>query len=123
MKLKEILTSIQPVKITGNQDIEITGVDIDSRQVESGHLFMAMRGTQTDGHAYIPAAVEKGATAILCEELPAELAEGVTYIQVADSEDAVGKSSYDFLRKSELKIGTGRRYRNKRKDNDCHLII
>ena len=46
MKLKEILTSIQPVKITGNQDIEITGVDIDSRQVESGHLFMAMRGTQ-----------------------------------------------------------------------------
>ena len=59
MKLKEILTSIQPVKITGNQDIEITGVDIDSRQVESGHLFMAMRGTQTDGHAYIPAAVEK----------------------------------------------------------------
>lgn len=59
MKLKEILTSIQPVKITGNQDIEITGVDIDSRQVESGHLFMAMHGTQTDGHAYIPAAVEK----------------------------------------------------------------
>ena len=52
MKLKEILTSIQPVKITGNQDIEITGVDIDSRQVESGHLFMAMHGTQTDGHAY-----------------------------------------------------------------------
>ena len=51
MKLKEILTSIQPVKITGNQDIEITGVDIDSRQVESGHLFMAMHGTQTDGHA------------------------------------------------------------------------
>ena len=48
MKLKEILTSIQPVKITGNQDIEITGVDIDSRQVESGHLFMAMHGTQTD---------------------------------------------------------------------------
>ena len=59
MKLKEILTSIQPVKITGNQDIEITGVDIDSRQVESGHLFMAMHGTQTDGHAYIPEQTER----------------------------------------------------------------
>ena len=104
MKLKEILTSIQPVKITGNQDIEITGVDIDSRQVESGHLFMAMRGTQTDGHAYIPAAVEKGATAILCEELPAELAEGVTYIQVADSEDAVGKAATTFYGNPSSKL-------------------
>ena len=104
MKLKEILTSIQPVKITGNQDIEITGVDIDSRQVESGHLFMAMHGTQTDGHAYIPAAVEKGATAILCEELPAELAEGVTYIQVADSEDAVGKAATTFYGNPSSKL-------------------
>lgn len=96
MKLKEILTSIHPVKITGNQDIEITGVDIDSRQVGSGHLFMAMRGTQTDGHAYIPAAIEKGAIAILCEELPAELNEEITYIQVTDSEDAVGKVATAF---------------------------
>lgn len=104
MKLKEILTSIQPVKITGNQDIEITGVDIDSRQVESGHLFMAMHGTQTDGHAYIPTAVEKGATAILCEELPAELAEGVTYIQVADSEDAVGKAATTFYGNPSSKL-------------------
>ncbi|MDY3137414.1 MAG: UDP-N-acetylmuramoyl-L-alanyl-D-glutamate--2,6-diaminopimelate ligase [Bacteroides sp.] len=96
MKLKEILTSIHPVKITGNQDIEITGVDIDSRQVGSGHLFMAMRGTQTDGHAYIPAAIEKGTIAILCEELPAELNEEITYIQVTDSEDAVGKVATAF---------------------------
>lgn len=96
MKLKEILTFIHPVKITGNQDIEIIGVDIDSRQVGSGHLFMAMRGTQTDGHAYIPAAIEKGAIAILCEELPAELNEEITYIQVTDSEDAVGKVATAF---------------------------
>lgn len=104
MKLKEILTSIQPVKIIGNQDIEITGVDIDSRQVESGHLFMAMRGTQTDGHTYIPTAIEKGATAILCEELPAELAEGITYIQVADSEDAVGKIATTFYGNPSSKL-------------------
>lgn len=91
MKLKELLKRIKPIQIIGNPDTEITEVNIDSRQVETGHLFMAMRGTQTDGHAYIQAAIEKGAKAILCEDLPAEPTEGITYIQVTDSEDAVGK--------------------------------
>lgn len=60
MKLNELLKAIQPVQVVGASDIEITGINIDSRQIEAGHLFMAMRGTQTDGHAYIPAAIEKG---------------------------------------------------------------
>ena len=64
MKLNELLKAIQPVQVVGASDIEITGINIDSRQIEAGHLFMAMRGTQTDGHAYIPAAIEKGAVAV-----------------------------------------------------------
>ena len=96
MKLNELLKAIQPVKVTGSTDIEITGVNIDSRLVETGHLFMAMRGTQTDGHAYIPAAIEKGAVAILCEEMPDQTNPDVTYIQVKDSEDAVGKVATTF---------------------------
>ena len=64
MLLNELLKAIQPVQVTGDSRIEITGVNIDSRLVEAGQLFMAMRGTQTDGHAYIPAAIQKGATAI-----------------------------------------------------------
>lgn len=96
MKLKELLEPIQPTQIIGDIDTEITGVNIDSRLVESGHLFMAMRGTQTDGHAYIRAAIEKGATAILCEEMPVERQEGITYIQVTDSEDATGKVATTF---------------------------
>ena len=96
MKLNELLKAIQPVKVTGSTDIEITGVNIDSRLVETGHLFMAMRGTQTDGHAYIPAAIERGAVAILCEEMPEQTNPDVTYIQVKDSEDAVGKVATTF---------------------------
>ena len=69
---------------------------IDSRQTEQGYLFMAMRGTQTDGHTYIPAAIGKGAVAVLCEELPQELAGDVTYIRVKDSEEAVGLVATTF---------------------------
>lgn len=96
MKLSDLLKAIQPVRTTGSTDLEITGVNIDSRLVESGSLFMAVRGTQADGHAYIPAAIEKGSLAILCEELPEELKTGVAYIQVKDSEEAAGKVATAF---------------------------
>ena len=96
MLLNELLKAIQPVQVTGDSRIEITGVNIDSRLVEAGQLFMAMRGTQTDGHAYIPAAIQQGATAILCEDIPEEPVAGITYIQVKDSEDAVGKIATTF---------------------------
>ena len=96
MKLNELLKQIQPVEIIGDTDKEIEGVCIDSRQTEQGYLFMAMRGTQTDGHAYIAPAIGKGATAVLCEELPGELAKEVTYIRVKDSEEAVGRVATTF---------------------------
>lgn len=91
MKLSELLKTIQPIQVIGSTDIEISGVNIDSRLITAGHLFMAMHGTQSDGHAYIPAAIEKGAVAVLCEDMPAEHNNAITYIQVKDSEDAVGK--------------------------------
>ena len=91
MTLSELLKTIQPIQVVGNKEVEIAGVNIDSRLIEKGHLFMAMRGTQTDGHAYIPAALQKGAVAVLCEELPQVVEEGITYVQVKESEEAVGK--------------------------------
>lgn len=97
MKLSELIKAIQPVQIIGNAEKEITGVAIDSRSVETGNLFMAMRGTQTDGHAYIPAAIGKGATAILCETAPEELDENITYLVVKDSESATGKAATTFF--------------------------
>ena len=97
MKLNELLRAIQPVNIIGPTDIDITGVCIDSRQVQEGNLFMALRGTVTDGHAYIPQAVKQGAVAVLCEELPAEDKEpAATYIVVKDSEEACGQLAHAF---------------------------
>jgi UDP-N-acetylmuramoyl-L-alanyl-D-glutamate--2,6-diaminopimelate ligase len=90
MKLIELLKNINPISITGNADIDITGVNIDSRQIEKGHLFVAIKGTQTDGHQYIPKALELGAVAVLCEDLPEKQEDGVTYVQVASTESAVG---------------------------------
>ncbi len=90
MKLSELLKTIKPLSIEGSAEGEITGVDIDSRRIAPGHLFVAIKGTQTDGHAYIAKATELGAAAVLCEELPAEVKEGVTYVTVESTESAVG---------------------------------
>ena len=91
MKLNEVLKNITPIKIVGNDNVEITGVNIDSRRIKAGHLFVAIRGTQVDGHQFIDKAIELGADAILCEELPEKLSGHVTYVQVESTEDAVGK--------------------------------
>ena len=90
MKLSDLLKNTAPLRIVGDAEVEITGVQIDSRRVAPGNLFVAMRGTQADGHAFMPKAVEQGAAAVLCEELPGEPATGVTYVVVASTEDAAG---------------------------------
>jgi len=93
MILSELLKYVNPSCIIGDDHIDITGVNIDSRKIEKGHLFVAIKGTQTDGHQFIPKALELGAAAILCEDLPEERKEGVTYVQVAPSLLSSGKSS------------------------------
>ncbi len=97
MTISDTLKKVDIVASIGSMQREITGVNIDSRQVKANDLFVAVKGTQADGHVYIPKAIEQGATAILMSEpLPTEPAEGVTYIQVADTEDAVGKVATQF---------------------------
>ncbi|MBR1546903.1 MAG: UDP-N-acetylmuramoyl-L-alanyl-D-glutamate--2,6-diaminopimelate ligase [Prevotella sp.] len=97
MRLSELLKYVKPICVIGDEDINITGVNIDSRKIEQGHLFVAIKGTQTDGHKFIPKALELGASAILCEDLPEEKTEGVTYIQVASTESAVGPVATVFF--------------------------
>ena len=90
MKLIELLKNVEVVNTLGETSIEITGVNIDSRRIQAGHLFVAIPGTQTDGHKFIPKAIELGAAAILCERMPEELTDGVTYVVVHSTESAVG---------------------------------
>ena len=96
MILSELLKPIRAVRIEGRTDREITGVCIDSRRVADGHLFVAMRGTQSDGHRFIDKAVAGGAAAVVCEDMPAALSPDVTYVQVKSTEDVVGVVATTF---------------------------
>ena len=97
MKLIELLKNVEVLNTFGDTGVEITGVNIDSRRIERGHLFVAIPGTQTDGHKYIPKAIELGAAAILCEQMPEEQADGVTYVVVASTESVVGLVATHFF--------------------------
>ena len=97
MKLSDLLQKISPLETRGSLTIDINGVSMDSRLVEKGNLFVAVKGTQTDGHAFIAGAIEKGASAILVSEpIPAETPADVTFVRVADTEDAIGKVATTF---------------------------
>ncbi|MBD8003308.1 MULTISPECIES: UDP-N-acetylmuramoyl-L-alanyl-D-glutamate--2,6-diaminopimelate ligase [Phocaeicola] len=96
MKLEEILKSVNVCRWAGDLNIEVTDIQMDSRLVKPGCLFVAVKGTQTDGHAYIGKAIAGGAAAIVCETLPEQTDDKVTYVQVSDSEDAVGKLATTF---------------------------
>jgi len=104
MKLTELLKKINPLSVEGPADADITGVCIDNRRVEKGYLFIAMKGTQTDGHRFIPGAVEAGAAAVLCEDMPQERNEGVTYVQVPSTEDVVGEVATSFYGQPSRKL-------------------
>ena len=90
MILKKILSHVDILDYKGNLNCNISGIDIDSRKVSESHLFVAVKGTQTDGHAFIDKAVSQGASAVVCEEIPANIPENVTFVRVANTEQVVG---------------------------------
>lgn len=95
-ELKHILKELSVTQIYGDQAKLITAVTADSREVKAGSLFIAVRGTKCDGHAFISQAVEAGAAAVICEQLPEALHEGVTMIVVDDSAAATGMAASAF---------------------------
>ncbi len=104
--LADILHGVSIVEITGDPSVVITSVRFDSRRVRDRALFVAIRGTITDGHQYMSAAISKGAIAVLCEEMPAERSAKVTYVVVKNTARALGlvASSYYGNPSSKLKL-------------------
>ena len=95
MRLNNLMKGIAHEVIQGG-DIEITQVTSDSRAVQEGMLFVALKGTVNDGHQYIPQAIKQGAKAILCEEIPDTRVEGVTYLRVEHTDQVLGEVAANF---------------------------
>lgn len=105
-RLSEILRQTPVREVLGDGERPVGGLTYDSRAVKPGDCFFAVRGTQVDGHAFIPAAVAAGAAAVVCEQLPADPAPGVTYVAVPDSAGAMADLAaafYDYPSR-ELKL-------------------
>ena len=94
--LSELLTRTAVTALHGDPDAAVAGLTFDSRAVQPGDCFFAVRGTQVDGHAFVPAAVAAGAAVVVCEELPAGPAEGVTFVVVPDSHGAMADVAAAF---------------------------
>ncbi len=96
MKLEQLTVKTKPISISGRMDIDIQGIEIDSRKIQPGGVFVAIPGTQVDGHDFIDKAIALGAGAVCCERMPQDMKEGVTYIQYASTEKVVGQLATHF---------------------------
>ena len=90
MELRHLIEHTHPQRIIGNEQTEIKGLEIDSRNIKPGYAFIAMQGTQVDGHDFITKAIELGASAIICEHLPRLQENSVTYVLYEHTDDVVG---------------------------------
>ena len=104
--LKDILYKVSLNSVSGSTDVKINGIFFDSRLVGEGSLFVATYGTLSDGHQFIDKSIEKGAVAVICQTMPAELKPGITYVQVLNSSTALGiiASNYYGNPSSKLKL-------------------
>ncbi|RLZ11939.1 UDP-N-acetylmuramoyl-L-alanyl-D-glutamate--2,6-diaminopimelate ligase [Faecalibacter macacae] len=94
--LKDLLYSVSISQTVGRTDVSVNEIQFDSRKVQQKDVFVAVRGVTVDGHAYINKAVESGAIAIICEEIPTQFDENVTYIQVTNAQIALGVLASNF---------------------------
>lgn len=102
--IKDILYKVSLTSTYGDMERKVSDIVFDSRKVVENSAFVAVKGTQVDGHDFISLALEKGATTIICEQLPEALATGITYIQVVDSAKALGIMAANFYGNPSEKI-------------------
>lgn len=94
--LKDILYKVAIVEIHGINDLEVENITFDSRKVDAGFVYVALRGVLADGHSYITSAIENGASVVVCEDLPSDMPESVTFVKVKDTHEALGFLAANF---------------------------
>ena len=97
-ELKDILYKVHITATSGRMTVEVKGICFDSRKTKSGFLFVAVKGTQSDGHLFMEKAVDSGAIVVVAEKLPERISENVTYVTVKDSAQALGIIAANFYR-------------------------
>ncbi|MBR2618147.1 MAG: UDP-N-acetylmuramoyl-L-alanyl-D-glutamate--2,6-diaminopimelate ligase, partial [Paludibacteraceae bacterium] len=96
MKLADLVEYVSYSQVVGNLQTPVSGITANSKQVTLQGAFVAIKGSQTDGHAYIEAAIQQGASVIVCQKLPQNLHPDVTYLEVTDTNDALGNMAAAF---------------------------
>ncbi|MFC5283406.1 UDP-N-acetylmuramoyl-L-alanyl-D-glutamate--2,6-diaminopimelate ligase [Pedobacter alpinus] len=102
--LKDILYGVALEHVVGSTDVEVTAVHFDSRKVAEGSLFVAIKGTVSDGHLFIKTAIDKGAKVIVCDTLPNAFEDSIIYVKVADAGKALGIMAANFYQQPSKKI-------------------
>jgi len=102
--LQSILFGVALREVVGTTQQEVTTIEIDSRKIIKGAVFVAIKGLQADGHSFIPTAIEKGATVIVCENKPVSLVDGLTYIMVENAQEAVAIMAHQFYDEPSTRI-------------------
>jgi UDP-N-acetylmuramoyl-L-alanyl-D-glutamate--2,6-diaminopimelate ligase len=96
VKLQDILYRVSLRTVDGSTAVEVSGIQVDSRKIAPGCCFVAVQGTQSDGHLFIDQAIEKGAVAVVCETLPVRRIGGITYVEVENAAIAAGLIAHQF---------------------------
>ncbi len=103
-QLQNILYKVHLKQVQGSTDKTVLGITIDSRQVQRDFVFVAIKGEKVDGHRFISKAVELGATVIICEEIPDQIIDGITYLQVNNSHETVAIIAHQFYDEPSTKV-------------------
>jgi UDP-N-acetylmuramoyl-L-alanyl-D-glutamate--2,6-diaminopimelate ligase len=103
-QLQNILYKVHLKQVQGSTDKTVLGIAIDSRQVQKNYVFVAIKGEKVDGHNFIANAIELGATVIICEEMPNQIIDGITYLQVNNSHETVAVIAHQFYDEPSTKI-------------------
>ncbi len=94
--LKDILYKVTINSVVGSTSVQLNAIDFDSRNIKNGYVFVAIKGSVVDGHKFIDLAINQGAVAVICEKIPDKLADGVTYVEVDNSNKALAFMASNF---------------------------